>query len=819
MGLKQRLDVVLWAHSDQVGGTEIPCVLASALRRRAGNAVACGIFTPMPVAVADYFKLVVGRRRGIAVVSTADQKDRATGLELAKSPRGYVDGSATAKLVLERFGNGRLQQTIARYVSLLRSHSHRQTLVVSCGEPLALEAAKQCGLKAVIVTDHLLTLSVEGVLRDAGTTGEIALENLAIQQAFDRNADQAILSPPEFGMADYRPYLAKGRLKALEIGGLFYDPIPQAELIAAPHYQELVGVNERYPLVIVFAGGGKIWDDIYLKLAKDIQTGKLDEAKFAIVMRHTQDGIVIPRTWRLYQPGDRAGRPLDDPGRMMYWYAACSLLVGRGGLAAQQTLATILSDAESVPTMLFVEEPGHPQIEAERRALHDLGLVASCPFHEYEDQPFDLIRTTLATRNEELPLIRQRVRLRYARGKMDEIADILLRQYTPHLHDGGSWDVASAAGPYDFGRAFFEDFEDRLDLPGALEGRQPPQQLEIHPPSAGGHPCWLQCPHCYQMGSSPASGRLDEETAVRMVRDFKGRSHRIVISGAYSDPLSNPRMTTSLLFAAREGAPHLIGLHTKLLAFPDEVKRAIFNGCHDGDYLTVSLDAGTADTYGVLTGRPADGNRNLDAVRKNLESFAGSRDEGSYPVRLNIVCLLTEHNSSVAEINALYDIACQNRVDVLRFSVPQPPTAAGVTPSGAIPSGVFEHIRQLAQRSSKPDIVFMDYSHWSASCFTKCYAQLYFPAVGADGYVYPCCQVAGLEAFQYLRLFKADSSRNNWELWSKSEQRLKLIAMPVGERHGSDPKTLRCRVCNRHDGAVNALLWSMTMNSPVDLTG
>jgi hypothetical protein len=181
-------------------------------------------------------------------------------------------------------------------------------------------------------------------------------------------------------------------------------------------------------VVIVFGGGGSVWDGIYIELNKAAVEGKPRE--FALIIRDVRHNKVIPRTWRLFEPGDNTGRLLDDPGKMMYWYAASTLLVGRGGLAAQQILATMISDSGySIPGMLFVDEPGHPQIESERLMLGSMGLVFSCCLEEFERDPFKIINNILS-RKAVLKSIRDRARLRYSLKVLDKLASYILKYLT-----------------------------------------------------------------------------------------------------------------------------------------------------------------------------------------------------------------------------------------------------------------------------------------------------------------------------------------------------------------------------------------------------
>jgi hypothetical protein len=91
----------------------------------------------------------------------------------------------------------------------------------------------------------------------------------------------------------------------------------------------------------------------------------------------------------------------------------------------QQILSLMLSDLPQVPELLFVEEPGHPQIESERLSLYRQGLVHSRTLESFRRQPLDVIAKALGN-----PLAaRHRVRVRYSRSAMDTLGRAVLEKY------------------------------------------------------------------------------------------------------------------------------------------------------------------------------------------------------------------------------------------------------------------------------------------------------------------------------------------------------------------------------------------------------
>ncbi len=430
----QKIDIFLWAHSDQAGGTEIPCVMAKAFRSRTGFGVTIGIITPFPRTVDDFFQVEGGHLSGIEKIQSPAL------LSLGKNPKtSSVDPSKTMGLIESRFSSQDPKKLVYEFTRVLKPKCKSNSLMISCGEPIALEVAKRCGIMAIIVTDHLLTQSVRRVIdRLGGVPNYISgvLKKLEFYEISPTRGAIAFLSPPEFGVPEYREYLEKNWEELIEINGLFYDPVPIHELYCAPHYIELNELNKQCPVVIVFGGGGEVWDQIYVQLHKAVKGGGLgksdDENQFSLILRDVNlKGKVVPRTWKLFKPGNKKGKSLNDPGKMMYWYAACSLLVGRGGLAAQQIFATMQSNLDNPPGMLFIEEPGHAQIESERRSLRKKGLVIDEDLDSFKNDPFGKIKNTLSKKNL-FREISEKARLRYSPGTIERLADFILNRYKPH---------------------------------------------------------------------------------------------------------------------------------------------------------------------------------------------------------------------------------------------------------------------------------------------------------------------------------------------------------------------------------------------------
>jgi hypothetical protein len=184
----------------------------------------------------------------------------------------------------------------------------------------------------------------------------------------------------------------------------------------------------------VFGGGGRLWLRLYDELPRTLAASSLEYAILIPTVERGIDGGLRRKSigglfqYTLFKPNGQQ-EFLDDPGSLSFWYPACTLVVGRGGLVAQQVLASVAAQDQppTVPTMLFVEEPGHPQIEHEREALYRLRFVQSCTLDRFRKFPLESINDAIAARTPSIT--RLRVQARYSEGSLDKAITAVLLTY------------------------------------------------------------------------------------------------------------------------------------------------------------------------------------------------------------------------------------------------------------------------------------------------------------------------------------------------------------------------------------------------------
>jgi len=280
-----------------------------------------------------------------------------------------------------------------------------------------------------------------------------------------------------------------------------------------------------------------------------------------------------------------------------------------------------------------------------------------------------------------------------------------------------------------------------------------PRQLEIHLPADHRRPCNFSCPYCQGRLLEQSLGNWEAE-ALKLMGKLGGRIPYYIFGGAYSEPLLNPYFMAFLLASKECGAN--FGIHTNgsFLKCLEERQGWITELCRlaEGkqDYLSVSLDAGTAQSHTRSKGLDRDRfTEIIDGIGMAVEA-RGGRD---YPA-IRICYLLNRQNSSRKEMESIIRIAKDLGVDSLRFSIPY-----------ALYGQHFNEVRSYRNRvevernkiyqvalgtlvsrtcDEKPFIFYLppQYQDVNEMNFRQCIYSYYQITFGADGFVYKCSSCA-----------------------------------------------------------------------------
>jgi len=290
-----------------------------------------------------------------------------------------------------------------------------------------------------------------------------------------------------------------------------------------------------------------------------------------------------------------------------------------------------------------------------------------------------------------------------------------------------------------------------------------PRQLEIHLPGNGKQRCNFHCSWCQGRELKQPLGRWEAD-GLALLHKLEGAIPLHVYGGAYTEPLLNRHMLEYLETTKEYG--NEFGIHTNgsLLMLKERqegfLTRLVEMADGENDYLSVSLDAGFAETHTKTKGLKEN---HFDNIIKGLRRISRIRGKSKYPA-LRVVYLLNEHNSSPEEIANIIDLGKRLKLDSLRFSIPYDlygrnfELVREYKKEKEVPKaqGYYEVIKPYidAQSSkSKPFIFWVppDCQDVDEMNYTQCIYSYFQITLAADGWVYKCSSTAS-PSFKFCRL-------------------------------------------------------------------
>jgi len=296
-----------------------------------------------------------------------------------------------------------------------------------------------------------------------------------------------------------------------------------------------------------------------------------------------------------------------------------------------------------------------------------------------------------------------------------------------------------------------------------------PRQLEIHLPGDGKKTvCNFNCWWCQGRELEQHIGNWEKE-GLKLLHNLKGAVPLHVYGGAYTEPMLNDHMLEYLRATKKYG--NEFGIHTNGSQL---VRREQSEGfltelieiaCGKNDYLSISLDAGFAETHTKIKGLDMNW---FDIIMAGLRDAVSIRGKKKYPA-LRIVYLLNKQNSSSEEIDNIISISKQLKLDSIRFSIPYD-----------LYGRDFNRVRKYKQRvevtkellyykllesyietqssDSKPYIFWVPpkYQDVDEMNYQQCIYSYFQITLAADGWVYKCSSTAS-PSFGFCRLGKITS--------------------------------------------------------------
>jgi MoaA/NifB/PqqE/SkfB family radical SAM enzyme len=305
---------------------------------------------------------------------------------------------------------------------------------------------------------------------------------------------------------------------------------------------------------------------------------------------------------------------------------------------------------------------------------------------------------------------------------------------------------------YQYGGRIMEKFPDLAQRFRA--GMVVPDQVEVQLPPRTKTLCWLACPHCYcETGVRHDRPVLSTDRLTALITEI-AQGHpatgempeKVILGGVNTDPL-NSHSAEPVLQSAR-GRGFVVGIHTKLLVVPKTLARTIADTSRAGDYLSVSVDAGSDATFNSVHGVRNHRAPLYTLVLENIGRVARWRAELGSCLSITATYLLTRDNCRPAEVTRFVNDVFAAGVDYVRFSLPIVPARyletdrqpCFPTPDPMKVGLARRRIEKLMLRFSGR-VCYMD-APTKAAKVVPCFSRWLQPVVGYDGFLYPCCQTA-----------------------------------------------------------------------------
>ena len=250
----------------------------------------------------------------------------------------------------------------------------------------------------------------------------------------------------------------------------------------------------------------------------------------------------------------------------------------------------------------------------------------------------------------------------------------------------------------------------------------------------------------------------------------------------------------------------IFGFNTKALKISDTFFNALKNNkiCDDS-YISLSVDAGTNETYNLIHDVKAQKAKIYDQVLNNAKRLGEIKKQNYFDLSAAYLVNINSANLNDYEkfINDFMGAGC----NVLRFSFPQPPkdtkTEKGVVPTPEEINFYISDLIKLKKKYQNDKCLILisnpdnDHDIYNKPRTLPCYARYLFPTVGFDGWLYNCSQSS---APNFRSTALGDLTKNDfWKLFYNYDNKNLDTFLSVCNKKIAD---LGCR-CDRKEHIIN----------------
>ena len=299
-----------------------------------------------------------------------------------------------------------------------------------------------------------------------------------------------------------------------------------------------------------------------------------------------------------------------------------------------------------------------------------------------------------------------------------------------------------------------------------------------------------------------------------------GGVDKVIFAGYTTDPLNYNGIDDLLQVAHSSG--QIFGFHTKGLRFSERFLGLLTSpSTRSKSYFSVSVDAGTNDSYNKVHGVRQSKAKLYDRVLQNLSQVANMKTKRNSRLDLSATYLINGHNNSIAEIEKVIKDMRNTGVDLLRFTFPQVPRGYSKINSKNIlrqedVRRSYAELQPLVESADCQDFrcFIMDcdaeIGQTSSLRTLPCFARFIFPSVGFDGWLSHCSESAAPH-FRNLALGNL-AQRDFWDVFYDydTEHIYEMLDKTAKKMYELD-----CR-CDRKEHVVNLKLQYLGAKIEID---
>ena len=306
---------------------------------------------------------------------------------------------------------------------------------------------------------------------------------------------------------------------------------------------------------------------------------------------------------------------------------------------------------------------------------------------------------------------------------------------------------------------------------------------------------------------------LEDKRYVDILKQISdGGVNKLIFAGYATDPL-NYKYIDNLTQVPLENN-QIMGFHTKAIKVSSSLLDQLGDkNIRKGSYFSVSVDAGSVETYNVVHGLKPNQTKFYERVLVNLANVNEKRQESGNQLDLSVTYLLNEHNCSKDEVNKFISDFRSAGVDIIRFTFPQVPRGYDYDeenekniPGRLAKDRILDDLRTSIEKQDGElcRVIILDFDKEiqidGKLRSLPCFARWIFPSIGYDGYLGHCSESAA----PHFRTFALGNLNNNdfWDVfYDYDASDLESVIQKGAQemiKHG-------CR-CDRKEHTVNKLM-------------